>query len=108
MGAGGGAVRGGRAALLEIIVVGYLLRRLDQLGWRPAAALAASALLRASYHLYQGWGGFAGNLAMGLLFGWVYQRTRRVAPLVVAHLLLDGVAGIGWLLLRGRFGWLPG
>ena len=45
---------------------------------------------------------------MGLLFGWVYQRTRRVAPLVVAHLLLDGVAGIGWLLLRGRFGWLPG
>jgi membrane protease YdiL (CAAX protease family) len=98
-----------RAALLEeVVVVGYLLRRLEQLGWRPERALAVSALLRGGYHLYQGWGGFAGNVALGLLFGRIYQRRRRTTPLVVAHFLLDAGAGVGWLLLRDRIGWLPG
>jgi uncharacterized protein len=101
-----------RSALLEeVLVAGYLLRRLDQLDWRPNAALAASALLRASYHLYQGWGGFVGNLAMGLLFGRFYQRTGRTVPLIVAHFLIDTVAGLGYLVVR-RLGldwsWLPG
>ncbi|NEE27234.1 CPBP family intramembrane metalloprotease, partial [Streptomyces sp. SID7982] len=34
----------------EVIVVGYLLRRLQQLGWTPMAALATSSVLRGSYH----------------------------------------------------------
>jgi membrane protease YdiL (CAAX protease family) len=101
-----------RSALLEeVIVAGYLLRRLDQLGWSRDRALAASALLRACYHLYQGWGGFVGNLAMGLLFGRFYQRTRRTVPLVVAHFLLDTAAGLGYLLvlrLDLDWSWLPG
>jgi membrane protease YdiL (CAAX protease family) len=91
----------------EVIVVGYLLRRLAQLNWAPNRALLASALLRGTYHLDQGLGGFAGNLAMGLLFGRIYQRTGRVVPLVVAHFLIDAVAGIGFLALRNRVGWLP-
>ncbi len=96
----------GQAALLEeVIVVGYLITRLRQIGWAPAAAVAASAVLRGSYHLYQGWGGFAGNLAMGLLFGAVFARTRRTWPLVVAHFLLDAAAGVGFLLFRSH---LPG
>src|ERR1051326_295360 len=37
--------------LEEVIVVGYLIRRLEQLGWAAPAALAASAVLRGSYHL---------------------------------------------------------
>lgn len=100
-----GALRAG--ILEEVIVCGYMLRRLDQMGWRPGYALAASALLRASYHLYQGWGAFAGNFAMGLLFGRVYQSRGRTTPLVIAHFLLDAVAGLGWLVLRGRVSWLP-
>ena len=101
-----GAVRS--AVLEEVIVVGYLLRRLDQLGWSQSKALAASALLRGSYHLYQGFGGFVGNVALGLLFGRIYQRQGRTAPLLVAHFLIDAAAGTGWLLLRGHLGWLPG
>jgi membrane protease YdiL (CAAX protease family) len=98
-----------RSALLEEVIVGsYLLHRLDQLGWRPNRALLASSLLRGSYHLYQGFGGFIGNFALGLLFGRVYQRRGRVMPLVVAHFLLDLVAGLGWMALRGRVSWLPG
>jgi Type II CAAX prenyl endopeptidase Rce1-like len=98
-----------RSGLLEeVIVCGYLLRRLDQLGWSPMRALWASALLRGAYHLYQGWGGFAGNLALGLLFGRIYQTRGRTTPLVVAHFLIDALAGLGYLALRGRIWWLPG
>jgi membrane protease YdiL (CAAX protease family) len=100
-----GALRSG--LLEEVIVCGYLLRRLDQLGWSPRRALAASALLRASYHLYQGYGGFVGNLALGLFFGRIYQRRQRTTALVVAHFLLDAGAGLGYLALRGRVSWLP-
>ena len=79
-----------QAALFEeVIVLGYLITRLRQLAWSPFAAVAASALLRGSYHLYQGWGGFAGNLAMGILFGVAFLRLRRTWPFVIAHFLLD-------------------
>jgi membrane protease YdiL (CAAX protease family) len=90
----------------ELLVVGYLITRLRQLGWRPGAALLASAVLRGSYHLYQGFGGFAGNLVMGLVFGRVWQRTGRLWPLVIAHTLIDVVAFVGYAILRGRVGWL--
>jgi membrane protease YdiL (CAAX protease family) len=95
-----------QAALVEeVVVVGYLMARLRQLRWSAAASVAASAVLRGSYHLYQGWGGFLGNMAMGALFGVVFVRTRRVWPLVVAHFLLDLGAGVGFLLFRKH---LPG
>jgi membrane protease YdiL (CAAX protease family) len=95
-----------QAALLEEgIVVGYLITRLQQLGWAPMAAVLGSALLRGSYHLYQGWGGFAGNLLMGLLFALLFIRWRRTWPFVVAHFLLDVGAGVGFLIFREH---LPG
>ena len=93
------------ALLEEVIASGYLLTRLRELGWGALAAVGASGLLRASYHLYQGWGGFLGNLALGLFFGWVFLRWRRCWPLVVAHFLLDVGAGVGYLLFRSE---LPG
>jgi membrane protease YdiL (CAAX protease family) len=93
-------------ALEEIVVVGYLLTRLRQLGWSNGRALGASAVLRGSYHLYQGLGGFAGNLVMGLIFAWWFQRTRRVLPLVVAHFLLDVFAFLGFLYLRQHVTWI--
>jgi len=92
--------------LEEIVVVGYLLTRLRQLGWSNGQALGASAVLRGSYHLYQGLGGFAGNLVMGLIFAWWFQRTRRVLPLVVAHVLLDVFAFVGFLYLRQHISWI--
>ncbi|HEV3399144.1 MAG TPA: type II CAAX endopeptidase family protein [Actinomycetes bacterium] len=98
-----------RSGLLEeVIVCGYLLRRLDQLGWSPTKALWSAALLRGAYHLYQGFGGFFGNLALGLFFGRLYQARGRTAPLVIAHFLIDAAAGLGYLALRGHVWWLPG
>lgn len=94
------------AIVEEVIVVGYLLTRLEQAGWRWPLALGASALVRGAYHLYQGFGGFVGNVVMGVVFALVWRRTRRVGPLVVAHLLIDVVAFIGYTLLKDRLSWL--
>lgn len=94
------------AALLEeVVVVAYLVSRLRLLGMSEATSIGASALLRGTYHLYQGWGGFAGNVAMGVLFGLVFTRTRRAWPIVIAHFLINVGAGIGFILFRDR---LPG
>jgi membrane protease YdiL (CAAX protease family) len=91
----------------ELLVVGYLITRLRQLGSGEGAAVLASAALRGSYHLYQGFSGFVGNLVMGLVFGRVWQRTHRLWTLVSAHALLDIVAFVGYALLHGQVNWLP-
>jgi membrane protease YdiL (CAAX protease family) len=95
-----------RSALTEeLIVVGYLFTRLAELGWSKWRIIVASAVLRGSYHLYQGIGPFFGNVAMGVVFGWCYARWGRTAPLVVAHWILDIVSFVGYPL---ALAWWPG
>ena len=90
----------------EVIVAAYVLTRLRQLGWTNSRALVAASVLRGSYHLYQGYGGFVGNAVMGLIFGWWFQRTRRVWPLVVAHFVIDAVSFVGYVYLHDRVSWI--
>jgi len=92
--------------LEEVLVTGYLLTRLEKLGVRPAVAVAISATLRGSYHLYQGFGGFVGNAIMGVIFGTLFLRWRRVTPMIIAHTLIDAVAFVGYALLVGHVSWL--
>lgn len=92
------------ALLEEVVVVGYLMTRLKQFGWGVPAVIAASAVLRGSYHLYQGFGQFVGNALMGVVFGWWFHRTGRVMPLVVAHTILDVVAFVGYALFADAIG----
>jgi membrane protease YdiL (CAAX protease family) len=88
-----------KAALVEeVIVVGYLFTRLRELGVGPWATIVSSALLRGTYHLYQGFGAFAGNALMGVVFGWVYTRWGRTMPLVIAHWILDIVSFVAYPL----------
>jgi membrane protease YdiL (CAAX protease family) len=93
--------------LEEILVIGYLLRRLGQLGWTPWRAIVAAAILRGSYHLYQGFGAFLGNFVMGIIFGILYRRWGRVTPLIIAHALIDAVTFVGYTALVGKVSWLP-
>ncbi len=88
----------------EVIVVGYLLDRLGKFGWSMPLAIATSAVLRGSYHLYQGFGPFIGNVVMGVVFAWIYTRTKRVMPLVIAHALLVSVAFVGFSLFGRAVG----
>ncbi|MUM18047.1 CPBP family intramembrane metalloprotease [Mycobacterium sp. CBMA271] len=90
----------------EVVVVAYLQMRLRQLGYGTATAIASSAVLRGCYHLYQGVSAGIGNLVMGLVFGYVWHRTGRLWPLVVAHGVIDTVAFVGFALLRDHLGWL--
>lgn len=98
------AVKNG--VLEEVLLLGFGADRLTKLRVGPWATIAALAVFRGTYHLYQGWGPFIGNIAMGLLFGYLYmfglgtprgQRTLahltrgRVAPFVVAHVIIDAV-----------------
>jgi membrane protease YdiL (CAAX protease family) len=86
-----------RAALQEeIIVIGYLFARLRDLGFRTWTIILSAAVLRGSYHLYQGFGAFVGNFAMGVLFGWLYTRYGRVLPLVIAHFVIDTAIFVGY------------
>ena len=88
-----------RAGLLEeVILIGYLFERLRLLGWGWWTIILSTAALRGAYHAYQGVGAIVGNFAMGVVFGWCYRRWGRVMPLVIAHLLLDTVAFVGYPL----------
>lgn len=94
------------AIVEEVVMVGYLFTRWSQAGWPLPVVIVCSALIRGSYHLYQGFGGFAGNIVMGLILGTVYLRTRRVLPLIITHAILDSVAFVGYALLHNHVGWL--
>lgn len=92
------------AVLEEVVVVGYLMTRLRQFGWDIRWTIAASALLRGSYHLYQGFGPAIGNVVMGVVFGYWFHRTNRVLPLIIAHTILDVVAFVGYALVADAWG----
>jgi membrane protease YdiL (CAAX protease family) len=74
----------------ETLVSGYLLTRLDQLGWNPRWALVLSLVLRTSYHVYYGLG-FLLTIPSGYLFTRSFQKHRRLVRPIVAHFLYDAV-----------------
>lgn len=87
-----------RAAIQEeVIMVGYLFARLGDLRLNRWTIILISATIRGTYHLYQGYGAFVANFAMGVVFGWLYTRTpaRRVIPFVVTHFAIDAVVFVG-------------
>lgn len=93
-----------KAGLLEeVVAVAFFTEKVRK--FRPEISalvlIFASALFRASYHLYQGYSAFIGNFVMGLIFAYWYHRTKRVAPLVMAHFLMDAVVFIGYPLVFG-------
>lgn len=91
-----------RAGLLEeTIAVGFVMKKLKLISptWTLLAVILVSATFRASYHLYQGYSAFVGNFVMGLAFAYYFHKTGRVAPLVIAHTLMNSVAFVGYPLL---------
>jgi membrane protease YdiL (CAAX protease family) len=100
----GAAVMNG--LLEEVVMIGFWFVRGRQLDWPVWVVLVSSAVVRGSYHLYQGFGGFVGNVVMGVVFGLAYLRFRRVGPLVVAHVILDLVSFVGYALLAPLVDWL--
>jgi membrane protease YdiL (CAAX protease family) len=71
----------------ELVMRGYLIPRFEDLLGSPAKAILLSALLFASYHLYQGYYGAGSALVVGIVFGVIFYSTRRIWPLAAAHAL---------------------
>ena len=96
----------GASLLEEVVVVGYLFDRLQKLGRELWSTIVISAAIRGSYHLYQGFGGFVGNFAMGIVFGWAYRKFGRLTPLLIAHFLLDAVSFVGYAWAKTFITWI--
>lgn len=80
----------------EIVVLGYLVRRLEQLGLRTGWVVALAVVARISYHLYYGWGvlPFAVWALVSIV---IYRRYRRLWPFILVHFLWDlGVSLTPW------------
>ena len=74
----------------ESFLVGYLLRELEAFG--ASLAVGVTVLIRVLYHLYQGPLGAIYIVAFGIVLATYYWRTRKLWPVVFAHIFAD-VAG---------------
>lgn len=73
----------------EMIVRGFVISELCFLTGKGVLATAASVLLQTSYHLYQGIPNAITDGFVFLLFSVFYLKTRRLWPVIIAHLLWD-------------------
>jgi uncharacterized protein len=74
----------------EFLWLGYAVSRLaPRIGWPLASAL--SLVLRTAVHGYQGPWALIGVFVIGLTFTAYYARTRRLWPIIFAHVLFDGI-----------------
>jgi len=78
----------------ELFVAGYIITALTPVRG-PWTAINVSTGVRLLYHLYQGPIGILTIVPLGILFGWVYLRTKQLWPLIVAHVLID-VVGLAY------------
>ena len=78
----------------EFVFRGYLLRQLSAWLGGPVRGLFASSLVFGLAHAYQGLAPVVLITGIGLVFGGLALLTRRLAPPMVAHALMDLVAGL--------------
>lgn len=72
----------------EIVVLGYLVHRLEQRGWRAGWVVAVAVAVRCSYHVYYGVG-VLGIAAWALASVLLYRHYRRLPAFIVVHVLWD-------------------
>ena len=75
----------------ELFFRGYLITRFTEMGVPAPAAVGVGALLFALGHIYQGSGGFAAALILGVLFGLLFVQRRNLHRLAVAHALYNAL-----------------
>jgi membrane protease YdiL (CAAX protease family) len=86
----------------ELFYRAYLLTRLGQAGLPSVLAAAASSLLFAAGHAYQGPTGFIVALLMGVYFALLFLRLRNLHRLAWAHALYNAAVLLSTLLLPDR------
>lgn len=74
----------------EFLWLGYGLTALSRYGARTSACISIS--LRLAVHAYQGIVALVGVLPLAIVFTLYYSRTKRIWPVIVAHMLFDAIA----------------
>jgi membrane protease YdiL (CAAX protease family) len=74
----------------EVLMNGYLMTRLSQLGWQPGSALFFGVALRTSYHVYYGLG-FLATVPVAYFLTRSFQKHGRLTRPITAHFLFDAV-----------------
>ena len=73
----------------EVLVRGYLMTEMIELGKPVALAIAASVILQTSYHVYYGLGRAVALSGVFIVFAVYFAKSRRLTPVILAHLLWD-------------------
>lgn len=73
----------------ELIVRAYVITDLRSLTGSTLLAVVGSAVFQGTYHLYQGWQAALGATAGFVVFSLFYIWSRRITPVIIAHMLWD-------------------
>jgi membrane protease YdiL (CAAX protease family) len=84
----------------EVLFRGYAQTRLEQLGLPGPLVVLLPTTLWSVLHAYQGLAAVPIVLGLGLLWSVYFHRTRRLWPLVIAHILYDLIGLVA--ILAGR------
>ena len=76
----------------ELFVVGFVMSALARMQKSSWFCVNVSTAIRLAYHLYQGPLGVLSVVPTGLIFAFWFARTKRLWPIVGAHILMDTVA----------------
>ncbi len=73
----------------ELLVRAFLISETEWIYGSTALAILISVALQTSYHLYQGLPLALSHIPAFLLFSLYFVRTRRILPVILAHMLMD-------------------
>lgn len=76
----------------ELIVRAYLISEVQFFTGSSSLAVLASVVIQSSYHLYQGVIPAFLTTSVFTVFSLYYVRTRRITPVIIAHMVFDFVA----------------
>jgi len=76
----------------ELLVRAFLITEVEGLYRSTTLAVILSVTLQTSYHLYQGLPAALLHVPTFLVFSVYYVRTRRIFPVILAHMFLDMMA----------------
>jgi membrane protease YdiL (CAAX protease family) len=73
----------------ELLVRAFLISEVEAIYRSTSLAVFASVTLQTSYHLYQGLPAALSHIPAFLLFSLYFVRTRRILPVILAHMFMD-------------------
>jgi len=73
----------------ELLVRAFLVSEIEAIYRSTVLAVCVSVALQTSYHLYQGLPAMFSHVPTFLLFSLYFVRTRRILPVILAHMFMD-------------------